>query len=94
MVMALAGLALLALVLVGIGAVLAIIGFIFFMVMLLRLGEVEGISPTLKNAGVMLLVGFILSFIPVINIIGAIITLIAVVMIYRGAGESIHNLTT
>ena len=72
--------------LVGLGAILALVGLILFGIMIMRLGEIQGVDPGFRTAGIL----YILTLIPYV---GPILQLIAVIMIYVYAGRSIEALT-
>ena len=76
----------------GIGGLLVLIGWILFSIMLIRLGDLEEVSDTIHTAGILYLIGIVLSLIPFLNVIGSILILVAVVMIYTGAGSTLDNL--
>jgi hypothetical protein len=76
----------------GIGGILIFIGWILFSIMLMRLGDLEDVSGSIHTAGILYLIGVILSIIPYANFIGLILTLVAVILIYTGAGETLNRL--
>jgi MFS family permease len=78
--------------LVSISAILIIIGMIMFSVMLMRLGDMENISTNIYTAGILYIIGTILAIIPYLNIVAVILNLIAAILIYMGAGESIYRI--
>lgn len=63
-----------------------------FSIMLIRLGDMENISSNIHTAGILYIIGIVLSFIPYVNIIAVILNLIASILIYTGAGESISRI--
>ena len=75
-----------------IGVILAFIGSILFSIMLIRLGEVEGVSKSLNTAGILLLVGIILLAVPGVNVVAGVLLIVAIILIYTGCGESIARL--
>ena len=76
----------------GAGGILAFIGWILFSIMLIRLGNLENVSSSLHTAGILYLIGFILSLIPFIGIVGGILILVAVIFIYTGSGDTLNQL--
>ena len=76
----------------GIGGLLILIGWILFSIMLIRLGDLEEVSDSIHTAGILYLIGIILSLIPYLNIVGSILILIAVIMIYTGASSTLDRL--
>jgi len=70
------------------GGVLAFVGVILFALMLMRLPETPKVDSSLKTAGILYIIGMILSFI----LIGAVLMLVAVILIYTGSGVSIKAL--
>ncbi len=68
------------------------IGWILFSVMLIRLGDLKDVSNSIHTAGILYLIGIILSLVPYLSIIGEILILIAVILIYTGAGESLNRI--
>jgi hypothetical protein len=77
---------------IGIGGLLVLIGWILFSIMLIRLGDLEEVSDSIHTAGILYLIGIILSLIPYLNIVGNILVLIAVIMVYSGAGSTLDRL--
>ena len=71
--------------LVAIGGIAGFIGMILFDVMLIRLGEVDA---TFKTAGIILLIGIILSLITETAIIGTLLLLVGYYLVYSAAGRA------
>ena len=61
------------------------IGMILFDVMLIRLGEVDS---TFKTAGIILLIGVILSLITETAVIGTLLLLVGYYLVYSAAGRA------
>ncbi len=76
------------LILVIVSMILLIIGAVFFGIMLMRLGEIPEVSSSFKTAGILYILGFILSII-FLGVIGGIIGVISTVLIYKSAKESL-----
>jgi len=79
-------------ILVLLGLIMVFIGWILFSVMLIRLGDLENVSNTIHTAGILYLIGIIVSLVPYLTVIGEILILIAVILIYTGAGESLNRI--
>ena len=67
---------------VGLGGLLQLIGMILFAVMLMRLGSLDG---SFKTAGIILLVGIVLSLITYTAVIGAVLVLVGYYLVYSAA---------
>ncbi len=74
---------------VAIGGIVSFIGMILFAVMLIRLGEVDS---SFKTAGILLLIGIILSLIEYTAVIGAILLLVGYYLVYSAAGRTAEKL--
>ena len=74
-----------------IGAILAVIGGIMFGLMLMRMPE-EGLDNGFKTAGIIYLVGMVVSLIPFVSLISFILSLISVILIYRSAKRNLESL--
>ncbi len=85
-----AAISLLALVIIA--GILALIGSIFFGIMIMRLGEIENVEPGFKTAGIIYIVSVILSLIPYIAIVGFVLSIISLVMVYSYSGRSLGSL--
>ena len=72
-----------------VGGILWIVGAILFAIMLIRLPEEPKIDSGFKIAGILYLLGLIISLIPTINIVGLILSIVAVIMIYTSSGNSL-----
>ena len=72
-----------------VGGILSIVGAILFAIMLIRLPEEPKIDSGFKVAGIFYLLGLIVSLIPTINIVGLILSIVAVIMIYTSSGNSL-----
>ena len=72
-----------------VGGILSIVGAILFAIMLIRLPEEPKIDSGFKVAGILYLLGLIISLIPTINIVGLILSIVAVIMIYISSGNSL-----
>jgi len=73
-------------------AILAIIGAILFAIMVMRLPEDAGIESGFKTAGILYLIGVILSIIPFVSMVGSIIVLVAVILIFIYSGSTLRRL--
>ena len=71
--------------LIAIGGIVGFIGMILFDVMLIRLGEVDS---TFKTAGIILLIGVILSLITETAVIGTLLLLVGYYLVYSAAGRA------
>ncbi len=78
--------------LVIIAAVLIIIGSILFGIMVMRLGEVDGLDPGFKWAGILYIAGVILELIPNLGIVGTILGLVSTILIYTYSKNSLEAL--
>ncbi len=74
--------------------ILALVGSIFFGIMIMRLGEIKNVEPGFKTAGIIYIISVILSLIPYIAIAGFILSIISLIMIYSCAGRSLGSLET
>ncbi len=90
--MGLIGAAISLLLIVIIAGILALIGSIFFGIMVMRLGEIENVEPGFKTAGIIYIVSVVLSLIPYIAIVGFILSIISLVMMYSYSGKSLEKL--
>ena len=75
-----------------IAAVLILIGSILFGIMVMRLGEVEGLDPGFKWAGILYIAGIILGLIPKLGIVGTILELVSAILIYTYSKNSLEAL--
>ena len=57
-----------------------------------KIRDLECVSNTIHTAGILYLIGIIVSLVPYLNVIGEILILIAVILIYTGAGESLNRI--
>lgn len=76
------------------GAVLIVIGGVLYSVMLIRLGEIEVIDKLLKWAGILYLIGTLISLIPLINLVSVILGVVAMIILYYGCNSSLKSLDT
>lgn len=76
------------------GALMIVVGAVLFSVMLMRLGELEGVDKQVKWAGLFYLVGILLSLIPFISIISVVLEIVALIMLYSGCGSSLKSLSS
>ncbi|RDD52779.1 MAG: DUF973 family protein [Candidatus Korarchaeota archaeon NZ13-K] len=67
---------------------LLIVGDLLFGVMLIRMGEVEGLAE-FKTAGIIYVVGPILTLIPLISFVGLLLDIVAQILIYVYSGRGI-----
>ncbi len=74
------------------GGGILIIGMIMFSIMLIRLGKMEGIYPSLHTAGIILLIGIVLSIPSAFNILGWILIIAANILIYNGSRETVGEI--
>lgn len=84
------GLLFASLVLFGIGAVFGFIGFIGLIILCFNLDEKEKITGY-KIAGILIIIGSVLSFITYVNYFATILLFIAHIMLYFALGESIEK---
>ena len=75
-----------------IGIILGVVGMMMFSIMLIRLSRENWASPNLHTAGILLLMGVILSVPSILNILGWVLMIVANIIIYIGAKESIEKL--
>lgn len=75
-----------------VGIVLAFVGYILFLIFVMRLGEISESSGNLKTGGTLLIVGLILSMIPYVGIVGSALIFVAWVLIYTGVGGTLKAL--
>ena len=75
-----------------VGFLLMFLGIILFSIMLMRLGDEEGLSQKLKTSGILMLIAIILSFIPIASFVAGFLVFLSLVFMYLGAGESERNL--
>lgn len=75
-----------------IGTLLLFLGIILFSIMLMRLGEVEGVSDKLKLAGILMLISDIMSFVPMVSFVTGVLLILTFIIIYLGASESEERL--
>ncbi|RLI14827.1 MAG: hypothetical protein DRO43_03030 [Candidatus Hecatellales archaeon] len=73
-------------------AILALVGAILFAIMLMRLPEDPNVESGFKIAGILYLIGVILSIIPNIGIVGAILILVAAILIFTYSGSTLKRL--
>ena len=73
-------------------AILAIIGAILFAIMFIRFPEDARIESGFKTAGILYLIGVILSIIPFVSMVGSIIVLVAVILIFIYSGSTLRRL--
>jgi len=71
-------------------AVLLIVGAVLFGIMLMRLGDVPGVSSGFRTAGIIYLVGLVLSFL--FEPVGSILGIVATVLIYKSAKDSLSSI--
>lgn len=87
---AIAGAVLASLGLLIIGGLMIIVGAILFGIMLMRLGEDPNVESGFKTAGIIYLVGIVLSFIA--GAIGEILGIVTTILIYINAKNSLERL--
>ncbi len=75
-----------------IAAVLIIVGSILFGVMVMRLGEVDGLDPGFRWAGILYIAGVILGLIPNLAMVGTILGLVSAILIYTYSKNSLEAL--
>lgn len=75
-----------------VGVILLIIASIGLIILCFKLGDKERISEY-KTAGVLLIVGFVLGFIPYVGVVGGILDLIALVLLYMSLSKSLRKYT-
>ncbi len=78
-----------ALVGLAVGGLLVLIGAILFIVMFFRMDEID---PDYKTAGIILIIGFVLSLIKILAVIGAILELIGFYMVYKTSKNVVKRL--
>ena len=74
-----------------IGAIIGLVGQILVALGYRRVGEVYEES-SLKTGGLLLLIGFILDLIPIIDIVGGILAFIGFILVYIGCGTLLRRL--
>ena len=79
---------------VMLAAILVLVGAILFAIMLMRLPEDQNVESDFKTAGILYLIGIILSIIPYISMVGSILTLVAVILIFTYSGSTLKRLET
>jgi hypothetical protein len=62
--------------------------------MVMRLGEVQGLNPDFKYAGILMIAGALLSLIGNLAIIGLVLELVSLIMILVYSDMSIKSLTS
>jgi hypothetical protein len=67
-------------------------GQILFSIMLIRLSEEKDVDEGFRIAGILLAVSAILIFIPFISIAGLVLDLVALILIYTSAKNSLNKL--
>jgi len=75
-------------------AILVLVGAILFAIMLIRLPEDQNVESDFKTAGILYLIGIILSIIPYISMVGSILILVAVILIFTYSGSTLKRLET
>ncbi len=75
-----------------IAAILALVGSILFGIMIMRLGEVEGLEPGFRTAGIIYIVSIVISLIPFIAVVGFVLSLVSLILIYSYSGSSLKAL--
>ena len=75
-----------------VGAILIIVGAVLFGIMLMRLGEDPNVESGFKTAGIIYLIGIILSF--VAGGVGEILGIVTTILIYINAKNSLKKLAT
>jgi len=70
-----------------VGAVIIVVGVVLFSVMLIRLGEIES---GFKTAGILYLIGIVLSLI--VGGVGSILGIVSTILIYTSAGRALEKL--
>ncbi len=76
------------------GALIYLIGWILYGVMVMRLGEIQGLNPDFKYAGIIMIAGSLLSFIGNLAIVGLVLELVSLIMISVYSDMSIKSLTS
>ena len=76
------------------GALIYSIGWILYGVMVMRLGEIQGLNPDFKYAGIIMIAGSLLSFIGDLAIVGLVLELVSLIMISVYSDMSIKSLTS
>ena len=79
-------------VLVFLSAILMTVGLILFSIMLIRLSEEKDVDKGFKTAGIIMAAGIVLDLIPFAFIIGLVLCLVALILIYTSAKDSLKNL--
>ncbi len=74
------------------GALTYVIGWILCGVMVMRLSEIPGMSPDFKYAGIMMIAGSVLFFIPQLSIVGALVEIASMIMILVHSDTAIKRL--
>ena len=77
-----------------IGGLIYLVGWILYGVMVMRLGEVQGLNPDFKYAGILMIAGALLSLIGNLAIIGLVLELVSLIMILVYSDMSIKSLTS
>ncbi|MEM4582074.1 MAG: DUF973 family protein [Candidatus Korarchaeum sp.] len=80
-----------------VGAIGTVIGKILFSVMLMRLGEVEGLDSGFENSGILYLADTLVAFIALIasnlvSLLALILEIVAFILIYRCSENSLRSL--
>jgi hypothetical protein len=78
--------------LVFLSILLSAVGQILFSIMLIRLSEEKDVDEGFRIAGILLAVSAILIFIPFISIAGLVLDLVALILIYTSAKNSLNKL--
>ena len=76
------------------GGLIYLIGWVLYGVMVMRLGEIQGLNPDFKYAGILMIAGSLLSFIGNLAIIGLVLELVSLIMILVYSDMSIKSLTS
>lgn len=75
-----------------IGLALIVVGGILFGIMIVRLAEVDGLDKEFMWAGILYIVGIILSLIPNIGIVGSLLGLVSTILMYSSSKKSLEAL--
>ncbi|MEM3870170.1 MAG: DUF973 family protein [Candidatus Korarchaeum sp.] len=77
-----------------VGAIVIVIGEILFSVMVMRLGEVEGLDSGFRTAGILYLAGILIAFIPLVSLLALVLEIVALILIYRCSESSLRFLAS
>lgn len=77
-----------------IGAIAAVIGEILFVVMIMRLGDIEGLDKGFRTAGILFLAGIVAGFIPLVSLLALVLEMVALVLTYRYSENSLRSLAS